>query len=691
MVHAIPVYDGGALSFVIGVDFSVASLNVLLEEATLSPSEGPVVFVMDTDGYLYATNDAGVEVVTNSQELAFAPNSSATRVSVSSTGALSGSYLVDSTFVVGSILTTVRRVDVAQLATPVRVLVSNNVTTDTASLAPQCDLIISRNVLTSAGGELEAFLVQAVRAVDFVSSLLSAGSIPSSSAAYRTLNSDAQLLVYGAVKQYVSTVGAAMYIGWPDDTFFLVNMNPSSSLGSYVSYKLSGDADRVYYAFDADTGRADVAGGVIYSKEYYPTERPWYVTAEEAGEGKYSAPFAFATGGSIGMTYAKPVYDAAGTLICIVAADFTLGALNTLLEPFNTGGEVVFGIDSITSELVAVSNGIDQVTTDEEGSNNVAVATSDITDYYVSKAAVAVQTTDSLDNGQVLHLTDMNATVRFFTQYSLDWTLVAATVTLTLEPTASLTSALSQKDFTVRTAATTLATFQSDSVTIEDSSKRTAITSQTLQVVNLDWTVVAVDAQVVSIAAIGAGVSTPTAESTCTLTIENDVAEATAYIVAEFMNRPVVAGQAVAYELSAIAETANLTASALAPTAQDSDLQKLLLRVVSAFGVRAAYVGFVDGTHIGVSVDEAGDYTGYFRSAGDDIDRATFPIDEDTGEQTSGTSLTYVSCFVLLNEWMRASQRLRLCSHLCVSASASLCVSACLSLCDESVHNIICI
>ena len=426
MVHAIPVYDGGALSFVIGVDFSVASLNVLLEEATLSPSEGPVVFVMDTDGYLYATNDAGVEVVTNSQELAFAPNSSATRVSVSSTGALSGSYLVDSTFVVGSILTTVRRVDVAQLATPVRVLVSNNVTTDTASLAPQCDLIISRNVLTSAGGELEAFLVQAVRAVDFVSSLLSAGSIPSSSAAYRTLNSDAQLLVYGAVKQYVSTVGAAMYIGWPDDTFFLVNMNPSSSLGSYVSYKLSGDADRVYYAFDADTGRADVAGGVIYSKEYYPTERPWYVTAEEAGEGKYSAPFAFATGGSIGMTYAKPVYDAAGTLICIVAADFTLGALNTLLEPFNTGGEVVFGIDSITSELVAVSNGIDQVTTDEEGSNNVAVATSDITDYYVSKAAVAVQTTD-LPDDEVIDLAGMQVWKRTFAQYSLNWTMVCAT------------------------------------------------------------------------------------------------------------------------------------------------------------------------------------------------------------------------------------------------------------------------
>ena len=354
-----------------------------------------------------------------------------------------------------------------------------------------------------------------------------------------------------------------------------------------------------------------------------------YTAAAASDVGVFSDPYLFFEIDTVGITYAVPL-KVSETLRCIIAADlYVSSALGKLLEPLNEKGASVFAVTTGTHDLMASSSGVSMSTM-----NN-------------STGGFEITTADTAD------------------------------------------------DFTLRTAAALLNSFsEASSVTVNTGASALTVTNKRLTKSNLDWTVLAVDAAVSSVeavASVSAAGDTSIQSATCTLTIENDVAEATAYIVAEFMNRPVVAGQAVAYELSAIAETANLTASALAPTAQDSDLQKLLLRVVSAFGVRAAYVGFVDGTHIGVSVDEAGDYTGYFRSAGDDIDRATFPIDEDTGEQTSGTSLTYVSCFVLLNEWMRASQRLRLCSHLCVSASASLCVSACLSLCDESVHNIICI
>eukprot|EP00750_Incisomonas_marina_P025389 INCI5396.2.p1 GENE.INCI5396.2~~INCI5396.2.p1 ORF type:complete len:1438 (-),score=258.90 INCI5396.2:100-4413(-) len=440
MTYATPVYDtqSGALAYVIGVDFSLGMLSDILATESVNATSGPVAFIMDSLGYLYGSNDPTVASVTEAGEQAYAPNATAPRVALAAERALTGTYLADSTFVVPetSFLVTVRTVGLASLPWPLFVVVSEEVTTESSVSNRACALLVSEDVLTGAFAETEMFLGRTVEAVTFFEEMVMNENIPSDSAAYHDKNSQGQLLFFAIAKFACMQVGSSAYVGFPDDTFYLLNFDGDSEEFKVWMQGPSSPERSRFYANSA-TG---MAGEFISNVTYSATGRPWYQAAVGAGAAVYTAPYVFASSGAIGMTYAAPVYDTDGVLKCVVALDFVLSDINALFAQFNTGGETVFVMDSETSALLATSNGVNSIIELEDGSLAVASAVADVSDYYISTAAAAVHRAQPVADGARFALDTIDVNSRKFEKFTLDWTLVS--ISLVFNEAVRTTSAM---------------------------------------------------------------------------------------------------------------------------------------------------------------------------------------------------------------------------------------------------------
>ena len=131
-------------------------------------------------------------------------------------------------------------------------------------------------------------------------------------------------------------------------------------------------------------------------------------------------------------------------------------------------------------------------------------------------------------------------------------------------------------------------------------------------------------------------VSAAAVTASCELEIDETVATETVYAAASVLNRPLLTGDVAKSVLAAFASKQGLTASQITPTTQDSEVQKSLIPILTAYQTLFAYVGFVDGT-FAMIYNTTGVLQGAWREAGDDLQRVKYDINPSTGEQTGDT------------------------------------------------------
>lgn len=133
-----------------------------------------------------------------------------------------------------------------------------------------------------------------------------------------------------------------VFLGFPDGRFLHVqDLVPSSNSGfagglsrriiddpvgnPQGRWYLPGEGNGLWRESDIDTG------------PYDPRSRPWYQAAVEAAGPVWTKPYIFASSGTLGVTYAQPVYRDDGRLWGVLGVDLSLASLSlTLLDAATT-------------------------------------------------------------------------------------------------------------------------------------------------------------------------------------------------------------------------------------------------------------------------------------------------------------------------------------------------------------------
>lgn len=143
----------------------------------------------------------------------------------------------------------------------------------------------------------------------------------------------------GLVRHYGQING--VFVGYPDGRFLHIQdlTVPVDNPGSPVApgTRLTGrvidnpEEDRVgsWRVFDVPSGRWWSVEGL--QTPYDPRERPWFRAAVEGGKPVWTEPYVFASSGTLGVTYAKPVYDEGGRLQGVIGVDLSLASLSQTL------------------------------------------------------------------------------------------------------------------------------------------------------------------------------------------------------------------------------------------------------------------------------------------------------------------------------------------------------------------------
>ncbi|MEO1134536.1 MAG: cache domain-containing protein, partial [Cyanobacteria bacterium J06639_1] len=99
-----------------------------------------------------------------------------------------------------------------------------------------------------------------------------------------------------------------------EDGTLQVGFGDRSTNGGYVTYSVdeSGDRDEL----------------IKRAPEYDPRQRPWYRSAVTAGEPIWTEIYPFFSRETLGIGAARPLYDADGALLGVMAVDVTLARLN---------------------------------------------------------------------------------------------------------------------------------------------------------------------------------------------------------------------------------------------------------------------------------------------------------------------------------------------------------------------------
>ena len=136
---------------------------------------------------------------------------------------------------------------------------------------------------------------------------------------------------------------SGVYVGFLDGSFYMSIGLPAEILGALGVREVHGAAT-IRRAIDRsttpasdvwlyqDTGSRRWLPSQATPSAYDPRERPWYKQALEADRPIWTEPYAFASAGELGITYAAPMRDRRGQLIGIVGVDFTLSDLSAVAQ-----------------------------------------------------------------------------------------------------------------------------------------------------------------------------------------------------------------------------------------------------------------------------------------------------------------------------------------------------------------------
>ncbi|WP_193173111.1 hybrid sensor histidine kinase/response regulator [Nisaea nitritireducens] len=145
-----------------------------------------------------------------------------------------------------------------------------------------------------------------------------------------------------------------IYIGFPDGRFLQVqDLLPSgrSDAEGRMTRRViddpAGQPQGHWFAPAKKTGRWREAD--IPSAPYDPRSRPWYEKALASEGGVWTAPYIFASSGSLGVTYARTLFHDDGTPWGVLGVDLSLSSLSLTLvhaaETLAGFGELVFATD----------------------------------------------------------------------------------------------------------------------------------------------------------------------------------------------------------------------------------------------------------------------------------------------------------------------------------------------------------
>jgi len=154
----------------------------------------------------------------------------------------------------------------------------------------------------------------------------------------------------GPIQQFEQLNGA--FLGFPDGRFLHVqDLEIAGDQGAGLRRRIidqpAEDPAGRWETLDAATGDWTPAGAGAAS--YDPRSRPWYRSALWAGKPVWTEAYVFASSGKLGVTYARPIYDASGALWAVLGVDLSLNSLSrTLIETADALagiGDVVFATD----------------------------------------------------------------------------------------------------------------------------------------------------------------------------------------------------------------------------------------------------------------------------------------------------------------------------------------------------------
>ncbi|NET25054.1 hybrid sensor histidine kinase/response regulator [Okeania sp. SIO1I7] len=97
--------------------------------------------------------------------------------------------------------------------------------------------------------------------------------------------------------------------------------------GTFVVREFVDFPMRNTYAIDEQGQRTQL----LYSKPFYPRQRPWYVTAVEAGYPTWGKVYNFSDG-ILGITFSAPIQDKAGNFQGVLAIDLLLSLISDFLR-----------------------------------------------------------------------------------------------------------------------------------------------------------------------------------------------------------------------------------------------------------------------------------------------------------------------------------------------------------------------
>ena len=158
------------------------------------------------------------------------------------------------------------------------------------------------------------------------------------------------------------------------------------------------------YLVDQETGLRIEGSDALSHSRYDPRIRPWYISAVDAGERRWSPVYVFeltTAEAVIGITAARPLYAPfTGTLLGVAGLDLVLDSIDTMLASFapDNTTKLIFIIEKTSTMLIGAS--VSGVATTTDSATGV-LAQQDALSCgvpIIAEAAAAVPSRDALEN-----------------------------------------------------------------------------------------------------------------------------------------------------------------------------------------------------------------------------------------------------------------------------------------------------
>ena len=410
---------GTVFAGVVGLDYTADGVNQILASAT--SNTGAVAYVMEKNGLLVGTSN-GAAVVSGSSRIN-AQDSTDPIISSSSNYILDNYVRADQTLVVGDYVYTIKTFTQDSLFWYI-VVVEDYVE------AEDCQVVTYKETYSRLRSKIDLFLGEAEECGKTLEKAFFLGVLPYDSPSTIDLDDGIQDYMFALGKNYAHTI-RSISIGFEDGAYIYYGIVINNQFTDFSFRPPDGSVSttRSYYYINEDTGKTNTAA--YRTRTYDPRGRAWYMEAKAAGEPIYSSVYVFASDGSLGMSYAVPIYQGS-TLFGVVGIDFTVDQLDAVLEEYygepSQGVYIMETLETSSADaydLVSTSTG---VVVADDSAQFKAYEIEDVQDKYVADSAKYMRDNNFNSNGN-FDMDGYTVTVDRYDERSLNWQIVSYQLT----------------------------------------------------------------------------------------------------------------------------------------------------------------------------------------------------------------------------------------------------------------------